>query len=219
MRIREEEEARRRAGHDRNGATTRRGLICAMSDRDYYAILGVDHSSSQEELAQAFRRLARQHHPDMHPDDAEADARFKQINEAYQTLSDPERRAHYDMELASSQTGWAPAAASSASDEPVIVHQASVVIRSDEVEGALRDLSDALGSSASILADELRGALRDFAAQLDQLTRNSYTSQGAWPRRPGFPPPQRRPSPPPRGMPPHGGKPPSDPPRGRPPKR
>ncbi|HXF83466.1 MAG TPA: molecular chaperone DnaJ [bacterium] len=64
--------------------------------RDYYAILGVDRTASQEEIKQAFRRLAREHHPDVRKDDPQAAERFKEINEAYQVLSDPERRAQYD---------------------------------------------------------------------------------------------------------------------------
>jgi DnaJ-class molecular chaperone len=175
-----------------------------MPDRDYYAILGVERSASQEALAQAFRRLARQYHPDMNPGDSEASARFKEINEAYQTLSDPERRAQYDMELAGSQSVGAPMASS---DEPIVV-QRSVVIRSEDLEGIVGDLSGALGNTANIVADELRGALRDFAAQLDQIARDAYSSQDVRTRRQGFPPPFRRPSPPPRGAPPRGGKPP-----------
>jgi molecular chaperone DnaJ len=64
--------------------------------RDYYEILGVDRNATQEEIKQAFRRLAREYHPDVRKDDPQASERFKEINEAYQVLSDPERRAHYD---------------------------------------------------------------------------------------------------------------------------
>ena len=175
-----------------------------MPDRDSYAILGVERSCSQEELTQAFRRLARQYHPDMNPDDAEADTRFKEINEAYQSLSDPERRAQYDMELAGSQSAGAPVASS---DEPIVI-QRSVVIGSKDLEGIVGDLSGALGNTANIVADELREALRDFATQLDRIARDAYSSQGNRPHRQGFPPPRRRPNPPPRGAPPRGGKPP-----------
>ncbi len=64
--------------------------------RDYYEILNVDRSASQEEIKRAFRRLAREYHPDVKKDDPHASERFKEINEAYQVLSDPERRAQYD---------------------------------------------------------------------------------------------------------------------------
>lgn len=64
--------------------------------RDYYDILGVDRNATQEEIKQAFRRLAREHHPDVRKDDPKANDRFKEINEAYQVLNDPEQRAQYD---------------------------------------------------------------------------------------------------------------------------
>jgi molecular chaperone DnaJ len=64
--------------------------------RDPYAVLGVHRGASEAEIKAAFRRLAAQHHPDRNPDDPEATARFKEANLAYQTLSDPHRRAAYD---------------------------------------------------------------------------------------------------------------------------
>ncbi len=64
--------------------------------RDYYEVLKIERTASQEDIKRAFRRLAREHHPDVKKDDPHANDRFKEINEAYQVLSDPERRAHYD---------------------------------------------------------------------------------------------------------------------------
>ncbi|MFQ5523880.1 MAG: J domain-containing protein [Acidimicrobiia bacterium] len=64
--------------------------------RDYYRILGVDRNATAEEIKKAFRRIARQTHPDANPDDPEAEARFREAAEAYEVLSDPERRARYD---------------------------------------------------------------------------------------------------------------------------
>ncbi len=63
---------------------------------DYYKTLGVSRSADQKEIRQAFRRLARQHHPDVNPGDAGAEERFKRISEAYETLSKPESRRKYD---------------------------------------------------------------------------------------------------------------------------
>ncbi len=63
---------------------------------DLYAVLEVDRSASPDELKKAYRRLARQYHPDANPGDAAAEARFKEISQAYEILSDPERRANYD---------------------------------------------------------------------------------------------------------------------------
>ena len=67
-----------------------------MASRDYYAVLGVARGASQKELRQAYRRLARQYHPDVNPGDRAAEARFKEINAAYEVLSDTEKRGKYD---------------------------------------------------------------------------------------------------------------------------
>jgi curved DNA-binding protein len=68
-----------------------------MEYKDYYEILGVSRDADQKEIKRAFRRLARKYHPDVNPDDEQAEDRFKEINEAYEVLSDPEKRAKYDQ--------------------------------------------------------------------------------------------------------------------------
>jgi molecular chaperone DnaJ len=67
-----------------------------MSKRDYYEVLGVTKTASEAEMKSAFRKLAMQFHPDRNPGDHEAEIKFKEINEAYQTLSDAQKRAAYD---------------------------------------------------------------------------------------------------------------------------
>jgi curved DNA-binding protein len=65
--------------------------------KDFYKILGVDRKADEKEIKKAYRRLARQHHPDINPNNKGAEAKFKEINEAYQVLSDKEKRELYDQ--------------------------------------------------------------------------------------------------------------------------
>src|SRR5919206_680781 len=68
-----------------------------MAKRDYYEVLGVARSAGDGEIKAAFRKLAMKHHPDRNPGDRQAEAAFKELNEAYEVLNDPQKRAAYDQ--------------------------------------------------------------------------------------------------------------------------
>lgn len=76
-----------------------------MDYKDYYKILGVDRKANEGEIKKAYRKLALKHHPDRNPGDKKAEEKFKEINEAYQVLSDPTKRSRYDQ-LGDSYNNW-----------------------------------------------------------------------------------------------------------------
>ncbi len=87
----------------------------AVDYRDYYKVLGVDRGATQAEIKRAFRKLARQHHPDLKPGDAAAEGRFKEINEANAVLSDPDKRKRFD-ELGANWGAYEAAGGSAGAD-------------------------------------------------------------------------------------------------------
>ena len=65
--------------------------------RDFYEVMGVPKNASEDEIKKAYRKLAKKYHPDLNPGDKEAEAKFKEVNEAYEVLSDRDPRARYDQ--------------------------------------------------------------------------------------------------------------------------
>src|SRR5438067_4481684 len=88
-----------------------------MDFKDYYSTLGVPKTASEKEIKQAFRKLARKHHPDVNPGDKTAEARFKDLNEANEVLGDPAKRKKYD-ELGANWRAYEQAGAGAGGFDP-----------------------------------------------------------------------------------------------------
>jgi curved DNA-binding protein len=125
-----------------------------MEYKDYYKLLGVDRKAGNEEIKRAYRKLALKYHPDRNPDDPKAEDKFKEINEAYQVLSDPAKRSRYDQ-LGESYTNWqqggAPAGGFNWSDWYTTGSGSSV---------DMGDLDDILGGGFSEFFRTIFGGMR-----------------------------------------------------------
>jgi tetratricopeptide (TPR) repeat protein len=166
----------------------------------YYQILRVSKQSSAAEIKKAFRRLARQVHPDLHPNDANAAAQFKQISEAYEVLGDAERRSQYDTCLEETPSGEAPVQPQPQS-YPSRYRQAMDKLSRRDYQGAVADFTQAIalfpgGTEAYLGRAKAYDALKDDKAVLedcyqilhrDPTVAQAYLYQGQARSRLGYP--------------------------------
>jgi DnaJ-class molecular chaperone len=115
---------------------------------DFYQILGISQQASESEIRSAFRRLARQYHPDRNPGDSTAEAKFVEVNEAHATLADPQKRRKYDVlqRLQGSQTGR-PAQPPVQDFDERLFHQGSRVFQMGNYADILSNLGEPQGAS------------------------------------------------------------------------
>jgi tetratricopeptide (TPR) repeat protein len=111
---------------------------------NYYRVLNVSRQASQPEIKKAFRRLAREFHPDLHPNNPEAAAKFKQISEAYEVLGDPQRRSHYDARFEDTTADPKTSASGSYS---VLYQQAQDKLSRRAYQDAIQDFTQAIALS------------------------------------------------------------------------
>jgi curved DNA-binding protein len=150
-----------------------------MEYKDYYKILGVERNASEDHIKRAYRKLALQYHPDRNPDDKKAEENFKEINEAYQVLSDPAKRARYEQ-LGESYTRWqqrgAPQGGFNWEDWSTTSQTSNVRVE---------DLEDIFGGGFSEFFRRIFGGMGDFGTadigrgqpQYGRTTRPAYEQE------------------------------------------
>ncbi len=115
-----------------------------MDYKDYYKILGVDEKASTDEIKKAYRKLAMKYHPDRNPGDKKAEDKFKEINEANEVLSDPEKRARYDQ-ISNQYTSWQQAGGQPGSFSWEDLFNGAAGSRSGQTRVEVHDLDEMFG--------------------------------------------------------------------------
>ncbi len=118
-----------------------------MDYKDYYKILGVSRTASTDDIKKSFRQLARKYHPDVNPGNKQAESHFKEINEAYEVLSDPEKRRKYDTLGPNWQEQFGPSATASRARSPFSTRSAGTTGSTGTTGAGSYDFADPTGFS------------------------------------------------------------------------
>lgn len=145
-----------------------------MEYKDYYKILGVDRDADEQEIKRAYRKLALKYHPDKNPDDPNAEDQFKEINEAYEVLGDPDKRAKYDQ-LGSSYRQWERAGQPGGFDWSQWTRGAP---GGQRVHVEFGDLEDMLGGGFSEFFNQIFGGAGGFRQAAARGARQARTRPG-----------------------------------------
>lgn len=138
-----------------------------MEYKDYYKILGVDKSASQDEIKKAYRKLAMKYHPDRNPNDKTAEAKFKEITEANEVLSDPEKRKKYDT-LGANWKQYQSTGGRGFDDFFTNFGGGSTGQQSYRFSGDLNDIFGGMGGGFSDFFESFFGGGRDFGKRAQQ---------------------------------------------------
>jgi len=147
-----------------------------MAFIDYYKIMGLDKTASETDIKKAYRKLARKYHPDLNPNDKEAEQKFKEVNEANEVLSNPEKRNKYDKY----GKDWSQAEAYEQANQQQYRQQSSHQSYSDDFgAGDYSDFFESLfggGNSARTRGGQVKYRGQDYQAELQLDLKDVYTS-------------------------------------------